>query len=264
MTNAPPPDYGIDAPRAVSVLFVLSAIGLGVAALLYGFGLWHIFAVQIAGIALVLGAIDLLIVAFAMLWYSRIGKMRLRDRLLDLIAWKGDERVLDIGCGRGLLLIGAAHRLSNGKVAGVDIWSNVDLSGNRPEATLENARRAGVVDRVEVHNADAQRLPFADGSFDVVISSLVLHNIPSREGRQQAVREIARVLKTGGRIAVLDLRHTGDYVRVLRECGLADARRAPVGIFLTWLFPILTWGAICFFRVTGTRTSTGSQTKVSG
>lgn len=259
MTNTPPPDYGIDAPRAVSVLFVLSAVGLILAALLYGFGLWHVLAIQLADIALVVVAVDLLVVAVAMLWYSRLGKMRQRDRLLDAVSFKGSEHVLDVGCGRGLLLLSAAQRAPQGRAVGVDIWSNVDLSGNRPEATLENARRAGVAERVEVHNADARQLPFADGSFEVVISSLVLHNIPSREGRRQAVREIARVLKSGGRVAVLDLRHTGDYVRILRECGLADAHRAPVGIFLTWLFPCLTCGAISFFRVTGTKTSTAAS-----
>jgi arsenite methyltransferase len=248
--NTPPPDYGIDAPRAVSVLFLLSALGLGLAALVYGLGPFEALPVAFP---LVLVAVDLPIVAFAMLWYSRIGKMRQRDNLLNLIAWRGDEHVLDVGCGRGLLLLGAAQRLTSGKAVGVDIWSNVDLSSNRPEATLENARRAGVADRVEVKNADAQQLPFADASFDVVLSSLVLHNIPSREGRQQAVREIARVLKSGGRIALLDLRHTRDYVEVLRECGLADARRASVGLFLTWLFRCLTCGAISFFRVTGTK-----------
>lgn len=251
--NTPPPDYGIDAPRAVVVLFLLSAAVLGLAALLYGLGLLHILAFLLTAIALSIVAVDLLIVALAMLWYSRIGKMRQRDRLLDLIAWGGNERVLDIGCGRGLLLLTAAMRAPQGRAVGVDIWSNVDLSGNRPEATLENARRAGVADRVEVHNADAQQLPFANESFDVVISSLVLHNIPSRQGRQQAVREIARVLRPGGRVAILDLRHTGDYVRVLRQCGLPDARRMPAGFFLTWLFPLLTCGAISFFRVTGTR-----------
>jgi SAM-dependent methyltransferase len=248
--NKPPPDYGIDAPRAVSVLFLLSAAALGLAALLYGLGWFTILAVQLAAISLVIGALDLLVVALAMLWYSRRGKMRQRDRLLDEIAWRGDEHVLDIGCGRGLLLIGAARRLTTGKAVGVDIWSNVDLSSNRPDATLENARRAGVAERVEVKDADAQKLPFADDSFDVVISSLVLHNIPSRQGRQQAVREIARVLKSNGRVAILDLRHTRDYVRVLRQCGLADSRRSPVGFFLTWLFPLLTCGAISFFRVT--------------
>lgn len=253
MNTLPPPDYGIDAPRAVTVLFLLSAAALVWAPLLYVYGLWDILAVLLIAIALAIVGVDLLLVAVAMLWYSRIGKMHQRDRLLDTILWKRNENVLDVGCGRGLLLLAAAQRAPQGRAVGVDIWSNVDLSGNRPEATLENARRAGVADRVEVHNADAQQLPFADASFDVVISSLVLHNIPSRQGRQQAVREIARVLKPDGRVAILDLRHTSDYVRVLRQCGLSDARRMPVGLFLTWLFPLLTCGAISFFRVAATK-----------
>lgn len=249
--NAPPPDYGIDAPRAVAVLFLLSAAALALSALLYGLGLLAFLVVQLAVISLVFVAIDLVIVALAMLWYSRRGKMHQRDRLLNAIPWRGDERVLDIGCGRGLLLIGAAQRLTTGKAVGVDIWSNVDLSDNRAEATRENARRAGVAERVEITDSDAQRLPFADASFDVIISSLVLHNIPSEQGRQQAVREIGRVLKPDGCVALLDLRHTNDYVRVLRGCGLRDCGRSSVGFFLTWLFPLLTWGAVRFYRVTG-------------
>lgn len=251
-TTAPPrPDYGIDAPRAVSVLILLSLVGGGLAALLGVLGGSDRLLFVLPAIALAIVAVDLLLVAAVMLWYSRRGKMYQRDRLLDTIAWHGGEQVLDVGCGRGLLLIGAAQRLKSGTAVGVDIWSGIDLSDNRPEATRENARRAGVAERVEVKDADAQHLPFADGSFDVVISSLVLHNIPSREGRRQAVREIARVLKPGGQVAILDLRHTRDYVLVLRQHGLADARRTPVGLFLTWLFPLCTCGAISFFRVTG-------------
>jgi SAM-dependent methyltransferase len=229
---------------------LLSTAAGALAALGYwlGFSAWPGLG---ALVGLLVLAADLLVVALAMLWYSRVGKMRQRDDLLGLVAWRGDEQVLDVGCGRGLLLIGAAGRLSGGKAVGIDIWSQIDLSNNRAEVTRENARRAGVAGRVEVQDGDAQRLPFADNSFDVVVSSLVLHNITSQEGRRQAVREIARVLKPAGCVALLDLRHTSDYVRVLRECGLPDARRTPVGLFLTWLFPLLTWGAVRFYRVTG-------------
>jgi arsenite methyltransferase len=243
------PDYGIDAPRAVSVLIFLSAAA-ALAALLCGLGLSGLPGV-LAAVTLAVLSADLLTVAAAFLWYSRVGKLRQRDRLLSLLSWRGDEHVLDVGCGRGLLLIGAADRVPAGQAVGIDIWSQVDLSGNRPEATRENVRRAGVAGRVAVQDGDASRLPFADASFDVVVSSLVLHNIVGREERRQAVREIARVLKPGGRVALLDLRHTRDYVQVLGQCGLADARRLPAGFFFTWLFPILTCGAVCFYRVTG-------------
>jgi ribonucleotide reductase alpha subunit len=87
--------------------------------------------------------------------------------VLDSLKLRGDETVLDVGCGRGLLLIGAAKRLTTGKAVGVDIWNAEDLSGNRPEATLENARLERVAERVEVKDGDARRLPFADGTFDV-------------------------------------------------------------------------------------------------
>lgn len=75
-----------------------------------------------------------------MVWDCKVGKLRSRDRLLDGLALRGDETVLDVGCGRGLLLIGAAKRLTTGTAVGVDIWQTEDLSGNRPEATLESHR----------------------------------------------------------------------------------------------------------------------------
>jgi cyclopropane fatty-acyl-phospholipid synthase-like methyltransferase len=67
-----------------------------------------------------------------MIWDSKVGKLWARDRLLDGLELRGDETVLDVGCGRGLLLIGAAKRLTTGKAPGVDIWQAEDLSGNLP------------------------------------------------------------------------------------------------------------------------------------
>jgi arsenite methyltransferase len=58
--------------------------------------------------------------AILMRWGSRVGKLRLRDRLLDTVAWRGDEQVLDAGCGHGLLLLGAARHLTSGRAIGID------------------------------------------------------------------------------------------------------------------------------------------------
>src|SRR5205823_6474956 len=109
--------------------------------------------------------------------------------------------VLDIGPGRGLLLISAAKRLTTGKgkAIGVDVWHSEDQSDNRPENTWRNARAEGVASRIELKDGDARKLPFENGSFDVVASSLTLHNIYNPEERATAVREIDRVLKPGGR-----------------------------------------------------------------
>lgn len=131
------------------------------------------------------------------------GKLRVWERVLDQAGLKGNERLLDLGCGRGAVLIAAARRLAAGHAVGADLWSK-EQSGNSPEATLANAAAAGVADRVEVHTADMTALPFADGSFDVVTSALAIHNVPSPEGRYRAVDEAMRVLRPGGQLLVAD------------------------------------------------------------
>ncbi len=69
-----------------------------------------------------------------MTYGSRIGKLRSRQNLLDLAAtlrpWTGDENVLDVGCGRGLMLLGAARRLTTGQAVGIDLWRDEDQAEN--------------------------------------------------------------------------------------------------------------------------------------
>jgi ubiquinone/menaquinone biosynthesis C-methylase UbiE len=177
-----------------------------------------------------------------MIYMSKVGKLRIRDRVLGMVSWRGNERVLDVGCGRGLLLIGAAKRLSSGAAVGVDIWSGKDLSGNTAEATIRNARAEGVAERVEVTGGDGRALPFADGSFDVVVSSTALHNIPDAAGRERAVREIARVLRPGGRVVISDIRYLADYAAAFRDAGMQAEIKRP--LLMGVLFPMMTMGAI--------------------
>src|SRR5262249_5659187 len=133
--------------------------------------------------------------------------------------------------------------VAGGKATGVDIWQGEDLSGNRPEATRENARREGVAERVEVQTADMRQLPFPDGSFDVVVSCAAIHNLYTAQDRAQAVREIARVLKPGGHAVLADIRHLGEYVETLRAHGCGDARRVGAA-WKTALTALITWGAV--------------------
>ena len=228
------PNYGIDAPTVVRNLILVGAAALVLAVVSYLLD-WRPLTRMATGLT-----IGCLLGAGWMVWGSKVGKLRERDRLLDGLALRGDETVLDVGCGRGLLLIGAAKRLTTGKAVGVDIWQAEDLSGNRPEATLENARLEGVAERVEVKDGDARRLPFADGTFDVIVTKEVLHNIYNAAERDTAVREIARVLRPGGRLVLADVRHTGRYAQVLRECGLEDLRRSAESV------PALLIAAITF------------------
>lgn len=164
---------------------------------------------------------------------SRFGKLRARDRLLDALALRGNETVLDVGCGHGLMLIGAAHRLPKGRTIGIDLWSQVDQHANSPDATRANADAEGVADRVTIQDGDMRKLPFDDASIDAVVSSLAIHNVPSAAEREQAIQEIARVIRPGGSVGILDIAHVSDYARVLEKSGWKIER---LGV-TPWVFP---------------------------
>jgi arsenite methyltransferase len=228
-------NYGLDAPvfqrsalfgglTAVALSWVLQEIGnhnqSQVAWWFSGFLFWP--------------GVSFFFVGCVMLWGSKVGKLRLRDKVIESVAWRGHEQVLDVGCGHGLMLLAAAKRLTVGRATGIDVWSQVDQAANHPEATMENARLESVAERVEVRSGDARALPFQDASFDVVLSSWVIHNLARAGDREQIVREIARVLKPGGQIAIVDIRHTGQYARVLRALGWTEVdRRFPNFLFVT-------------------------------
>ena len=93
---------------------------------------------------------------------------------------------------------------------------------------------------MEVKDGDARRLPFADGAFDGIVTKDVLHNIGNASEWDTAVCKIERVLRPGGRLFLGDVRHTGRYIQVLRECGLEKARRSAESV------PSLLIGAISF------------------
>ncbi|MFZ0173119.1 MAG: class I SAM-dependent methyltransferase [Acidimicrobiales bacterium] len=149
------------------------------------------------------------------------GKLSIWQELLDELDLRGDERVLDIGCGRGAVLIAAAHRVPEGRVTGVDIWRLRDQTGNNRAATERNTRAEGVSERVELADADARHLPFPSESFDTVVSSLTFHNIQNTDERAKALREAIRVLRPGGQLRVVDDR-ADRYAEVVREAGCPD------------------------------------------
>jgi hypothetical protein len=81
------------------------------------------------------GAAAVLACAGYGMYASRRGKFVVWASLLDQLQLRGDERVLDLGCGRGAVLLLAAQRLTTGRAVGVDIWRRGDQSGNSAEAT---------------------------------------------------------------------------------------------------------------------------------
>ncbi len=206
-------DYGIDAPGVILGL-ALGGAAVCVVAHLFIRGLYFWGAAWLATAAL-------------MIAYAKIGKFRHRDRMLDLAALGGGETVLDVGTGRGLLAVGAAHRLPAGRAIGIDIFQTRDLSGNALERTVANVAAEGVAARCEIRHEDARRLTLADGSIDVVLSNLCIHNIAPRAERERALGEIVRVLRPGGRALISDFVKTGEYADFFRRAGLAVERRGP-------------------------------------
>jgi arsenite methyltransferase len=235
----PQPDYGLDAPKLVQRFAVRGALLIAFAVVLYFANRLTSpgTAQALAGMLIFIG-LGFLIVAATMVWSSRVGKLKLRDQLLNDFSWRGDETVLDVGCGRGLLFIGAAKRLKTGKATGVDTWQSEVLSGNSPEAALSNAKAEGVENRVKIESADTRKLPYGASSFDIVVSSLAIHNIDSVPERAKALREIARVLKPGGRLAIFDILHTSEYAKALQQLGLTDIKLS--GFSLLWCMPCRT------------------------
>jgi arsenite methyltransferase len=159
--------------------------------------------------------------AASYLYSTGPGKRAIWAQLLDELGLRGDEHVLDVGCGRGAVLMLAASRLPAGRAVGADVWRRRDQSGNSRAATERNAVAEGVRGRVELADADARDLPFASASFDVVVSSLAISNIREAGGRARALREAVRVLRPGGRLRIVD-EGAGRYAVVLRDAGCAD------------------------------------------
>jgi SAM-dependent methyltransferase len=209
--------YGVDAPIVPLMLAGFGAIGLILGVL--NIAVWHSTPWAIVGFVY---AAFFLLSAASYLYTTRAGKFQVWAAILTDLRLRGDERALDLGCGRGAVLLMTAQLLPNGTATGVDIWKTGDQSGNNQAATEANARAEGVADRVELLTADMRELPFADAAFDLIVSSLAIHNIHAPGGRERAIAGAARVLRPGGRLRIVDFRATGDYVRWLRELGWSD------------------------------------------
>ncbi len=186
--------YGIDAPYAPA--FMALVIVAEIVLAIISASVWPFLLVAF-----------LSAVIASYLYTTLRGKFVVWARPLEQLYLRGDERILDMGCGRGAVMLMAAQHLTTGRAVGVDLWRSVDQSGNSIEAARRNAVAERVAERVKLHTGDMTALPFDDNSFEVVVSSLAIHNISGSISRAKAVGEAVR--RAASRRSAADLRHSG-------------------------------------------------------
>ena len=194
-------------PRVPRGLYLLALIGFALGAA--SFTSLMPASAMLKVISLILGLL-LIIPALAARHFA-ISKWKyaahIRNDIFDALALKGNEQLIDVGCGSGLLVNEAAKRLPKGKALGIDIWAPHTGGGNYA-LLMKNATAEGVAGKIEFKQADVRKLPFEDSAFDVIVSSGALHHIGrDRAEHEQAINEMLRVLKPGGQIALMDVSH---------------------------------------------------------
>jgi ubiquinone/menaquinone biosynthesis C-methylase UbiE len=196
------PDYALRVPSQFQILG-----GAGLFAGCVGLGL--LFATPavprlIDAVLLVVGVVSAaFVLAIGTITSTRV-RGRARRKMLEAVDWRGVERVLDVGCGNGFLVNELAKRLTNGRAVGIDLWKT-DAGHQTPHVARRNALLEGVAERVEIRNADARSMPFEDGTFDVIVSSLMLHHAGGDDDRKRVLGEMVRVLRPGGTILLYDV-----------------------------------------------------------
>ncbi len=147
------------------------------------------------------------------------GGARLTERLGQLLNLTPASRVLDVASGRGDGTLVLAARF------GCEVIG-LDFGRRNVEAATNAARERGLADKVTFYYGDAEKLPFADGTFDAVFCECALCTFPDKP---TAVAEFARVLKPDGRVGISDLTCSGPLPRELEGIAawiacVADAR----------------------------------------
>ena len=216
-SQPPTAEYGIDRPpRVIAIAFLAFVMVMG--GIFIGSGLsdarWSLPA-------WLLGLVLWGVTGWAF-WSGKVGKGRRWDGVLDALSLTGTERALDVGCGRGLVLIKLAQRLDGTPVQGIDLWRSKDQSGNTPSVAAANASVEFFQDRVEIRTGDARDLPYGDASFDLVTASLLLGSLATPADRARVLAQVRRVLAPEGRLVVVESGSAKRLTTELIDAGFTD------------------------------------------
>ncbi|MEC7838755.1 MAG: class I SAM-dependent methyltransferase [Chlamydiota bacterium] len=227
--------YNIDVSLIVGVLFVVI-----LPVLLSGYGYDHFFNVEYSWLRIILlwilsliilyVVMNLLLMIICTIW----GKGRLVKSIVKKIRLSGDEEILNLGCSRGLFAIQLAKRLSEGKVFCIDIRQDNRSLGEGLDSLKRTVKDSGVAERIVLSDANPKKMSFQTGKFDLIINNLVLHEVKPYEEREKILKEMARVIKPGGMIIIVDLQYTREYKTFFNFLGWKKVARSP----LRWMmFP---------------------------
>lgn len=131
---------------------------------------------------------------------------KFNSKVVELLKLKPNERVLDLGCGTGALLIIAKSKYQNINATGIDADEKI-LKIAEKKIRKNNLN-------IKLINTSADKLPFPDFSFDIVVSTLVFHHLPT-EVKIKALEEIHRVLKKNGRFLLVDFGKFTGFSKIL-------------------------------------------------
>ncbi|NQU36484.1 MAG: class I SAM-dependent methyltransferase [Actinobacteria bacterium] len=211
--------YGVDA----LIVPVLSVIG-AVAFVALGYtevGFPRDFSYVVAA---------LLLVQIVIYLHTTIrGRFLLWGKVLTDVPAPG--RTLDVGCGRGMVLIETLLEFPDAKGVGLDLWRSRSEKGVARKILVANATENRVVDRTSLQIGDMTAMPFPNESFDLVTANIAIHDVDHDEtGRREAVAEILRVTRRGGQIRIVDIHYVGEYRDQLRNLGAVGVKTKSLGI----------------------------------
>ncbi|MCD8003270.1 MAG: class I SAM-dependent methyltransferase [Clostridia bacterium] len=208
--------------------------GFALAALILAVLSFALFHITVLGIIFIVVLAVLIALIGWMEWIRRqyaFGGGGMMDKghqtMLSLLDYDGNGTLLEVGCGSGALSIRAALTWSQSKIVGIDYWGAMwDYSKTLCE---KNAASEGVASQCTFQKGDANKLDFADETFDALISNYVYHNVMGSDVHE-LILESLRVLKKGGVFAINDCmkpKMYGDmeaFAQKLRDMGYQEVR----------------------------------------